>query len=364
MSEDESDDKSFEPTQRRLDEARKRGEIARAPDVSVALSYMGLCIAALVAGEALLKGTGSVGQSILAHADRLSSDMSEGARASLSPLLLGFGQALLPLFALPFLAVLLGLIAQRGLVFAPEKLEFRLSRLSPIATAKQKFGVDGLFTFAMNVAKMLAIGLLLALHMSARADDIANSMQLSATAATALMLWLLAEFLLLILIIAAAFGLVDFFWQQAQHLKRNRMSHKEMLDEHKESEGDPHAKGQRRQKGQEIALNRMLQDVAKADVVIVNPTHYAVALRWKRSDRHAPICVAKGVDEIAARIRERAALAGVPLHSDPPTARAIHAAVEIGEPIRPEHYKPVAAAIRFAEALRKRKGPKSVGPAR
>lgn len=355
MSEEDSDDKSFEPTQRRLDEARKRGEIARAPDVAVALSYLGLCIAALVVGESLLRETAAVGQSILAHSDRLSSDMSAGARASLAPILLGFAQALLPLFALPFLAVLLGLIAQRALVFAPEKLEFRLSRLSPIATAKQKFGIEGLFSFAMNVAKMLAIGLLLALHMSARSHEIANSMQLSAAASMTLMLRLLAEFLLLILAIAAVFGLVDFFWQQAQHLKRNRMSHKEMMDEHKESEGDPHAKGQRRQKGQEIALNRMLQDVAKADVVIVNPTHYAVALRWKRSDRHAPICVAKGVDEIAARIRERAALAGVPLHSDPPTARAIHAAVEIGEPIRPEHYKPVAAAIRFAEALRKRK---------
>jgi flagellar biosynthetic protein FlhB len=202
---------------------------------------------------------------------------------------------------------------------------------------------------------MLAIGVILAVHLMARAGDIANSMQLPAAAAMGLMLRLMAEFLLLILLIAVVFGGIDFFWQQAQHLKRNRMSHKEMLDEHKESEGDPHTKFQRRQKGQEIALNRMLQDVAKADVVIVNPTHYAVALQWKRSDRHAPICVAKGVDEIAARIRERAVLAGVPLRADPPTARAIHAAVEIGQPIRPEHYKPVAAAIRFAEALRHRK---------
>lgn len=355
MSEEESGDKSFEPTQRRLDEARKRGEIARAPDVSAAMAFLGLCLAALISGQAMLTQTAAIGQSVLDHADRLASQMSSGARASLAPVLLGYAKAFLPIFALPFLCVLLGLFAQRGLVFAPEKLEFRLSRLSPIETAKQKFGTDGLFSFASSVAKMLAIGVILTVHLMARADDIANSMQLPAPAAMGLMLWLMTEFLLLTLLIAAVFGGVDFFWQQAQHLKRNRMSHKEMLDEHKESEGDPHAKFQRRQKGQEIALNRMLQDVAKADVVIVNPTHYAVALRWKRSDRHAPICVAKGVDDVAARIRERAVLAGVPLHSDPPTARAIHAAVEIGQPIRPEHYKPVAAAIRFSEALRKRK---------
>jgi flagellar biosynthetic protein FlhB len=89
--------------------------------------------------------------------------------------------------------------------------------------------------------------------------------------------------------------------------------------------------------------------------VVVNPTHYAVALRWNRKGRGAPICVAKGVDEVAARIRERAALAGVPLHSDPPTARAIHATVQIGQPILPEHYKAIAAAIRFAESMRKRR---------
>ena len=87
---------------------------------------------------------------------------------------------------------------------------------------------------------------------------------------------------------------------------------------------------------------------------MVNPTHYAVALKWNRRHRHAPICLAKGVDEVAARIRERASLAGVPIHCDPPTARALHATVGIGEPIRPDHYRAVAAAIRFAEAMRKK----------
>lgn len=355
MSEDDNDDKSFEPTQRRLDEARKRGEIARAPDVNAAAGFAGLLLAALVAGETMLKASGGIGQSLLDQADRVSVQLSAGGRAGLAPVLSGFGQALLPLFALPFVAVLMALIAQRAIIFAPEKLAPRLSRVSPITTTKQKFGLDGLFTFGKSAVKMLAIGAILAFHLSARAPDIAGSMYLPAAAGVTLMLRLVIEFLSLILLLSAIIGGVDFFWQQAQHLRRNRMSHKEMMDEVKDSEGDPHAKGMRRQKGQEIALNRMLQDVAKADVVIVNPTHYAVALRWKRSDRHAPVCVAKGVDEVAARIRERAAMAGVPLHSDPPTARAIHAAVEIGQPIRPEHYKPVAAAIRFAEALKKRR---------
>jgi len=145
-------------------------------------------------------------------------------------------------------------------------------------------------------------------------------------------------------------------WQLFQHQRRNRMSRQELVDENKDSEGDPHTKLQRRQRGQAIAMNQMLTDVGRADVIVVNPTHYAVALKWQRGDRTAPICVAKGVDEIAARIREAGAAAGVPIHSDPPTARALHATVELGAPIRPEHYSAVAAAIRFAEAMRKRAG--------
>lgn len=112
-------------------------------------------------------------------------------------------------------------------------------------------------------------------------------------------------------------------------------------------------KGQRRARAQEIATNRMLLDVPKADVVIVNPTHYAVALKWSRSKGSAPVCVAKGVDEVALRIRAVAETARIPVHSDAPTARALHATVEIGREIAPEQYRAVAAAIRFADRMRR-----------
>jgi flagellar biosynthetic protein FlhB len=107
--------------------------------------------------------------------------------------------------------------------------------------------------------------------------------------------------------------------------------------------------------GQEIAMNQMLGEVAKADVVIVNPTHFAVALKWDKSSRAAPVVVAKGVDEMAAKIRALAREASVPIQSDPPAARMIYATVKLGESVLPEHYKAVAVAIRFAEALQKRK---------
>jgi flagellar biosynthetic protein FlhB len=160
------------------------------------------------------------------------------------------------------------------------------------------------------------------------------------------------QFLALVFVVKLSIGAIDFFWQRAEHLRRNRMSHKEMRDEHKQSEGDPHAKGERTRRGREIASNRMLDAVSEASVVIVNPTHYAVALKWSPTDLGAPVCIAKGVDEIAARIRERAEQAGIPIHSDPPTARALHATVDVDQEIHAEHYGAVAAAIRFAEAMR------------
>jgi len=127
-----------------------------------------------------------------------------------------------------------------------------------------------------------------------------------------------------------------------------------MMDETKEAEGDPHLKNERRQRGHRIATNRMLADVPGADVVIVNPAHYAVALKWSRLPGEAPICVAKGVDEIAAAIREAARGAGVPIHADPPTARVLHATTRIGAQIPEGQYRAVAVAIRFAEDMRRK----------
>ena len=149
---------------------------------------------------------------------------------------------------------------------------------------------------------------------------------------------------------------LDYFWQRAQFLRKQRMTLKEVRDETKETEGDPLTKQQRRQRAYEIASNQMLADVPQADVVIVNPEHYAIALQWERTAGSAPICIAKGVDEIAARIREVAAEHAVPVYRDPPTARALFATTDLGEEIPIDLYRAIAAAIRFADAMRKKAG--------
>ena len=350
--EDQSGEKEFEATERKLDEQRRKGEVPRSTDINTAAAYLGLLIAALAVGELTLTRIGDAGMTLLGQSDTLSAMMRDAVHPVAGGLMGTIALAVVPLVAIPFLMVWASLFAQRVVIFAPEKVKPKGSRINPIANAKNKFGRNGLFEFAKSTVKLVVISTMLWLFLSHNLPMILKTMYLTPALAARELMWLVVQFLALVFVVNLIIGAVDFFWQRAEHLRKNRMSHKEMRDEMKSSEGDPHAKGERRRRGREIASKQMLADVPQAAVVIVNPTHYAVALKWSPLDPGAPVCVAKGVDEIAARIREAAEAAGVPLHSDPVTARALYATVEIGQEIKPEQFGPVAAAIRFAEAMR------------
>lgn len=345
--EEDEAEKEYAPSERRLTRAREEGDVARSEDLQASAGLAGLVLALMLAGGWAVARAGQAGMVLLDQPDRLT---QAGAAALTLRMVAPFAVLLLP----PAAAVLLWLVASRSLVFAPSKLAFKASRLSILANAKQKFGRAGLVEFAKRFAKMLAVAGLLAWFLSREMPAVMISAAMEPGPLAALMARQLQGFLILFLAVSLAFGLADFLWQRLEFARRHRMTRKEMTDEMKESEGDPHFKADRRRRAQEIATNRMLADVPKADVVIVNPTHYAVALKWARGKDAAPRCVAKGTDEIAARIRERAQENGVPIRRDPPTARALHAAVEIGCEIRPEHYAAVAAAIRFADAMRRK----------
>jgi flagellar biosynthetic protein FlhB len=351
--EDEAD-KEHAATQQKLDQARKEGDIPRSVDLQTAAATGGFLLALFGFGTWAVERAGTAGMVVLDQADRLSTLVSSGGGSPVAGLALSFaGSSLSLLMVAPILVIAL-LLATKGLVFAPAKLAPKLSRISLAETARQKFGLEGLVEFGKSAVKLLVISVILYQFLAARLDDILASLYLTPAMSAALMARMTVEFLFIVFLIQLALGGVDYLWQVYRHGQRHRMSRKEVMDEFKESEGDPHLKSARRQRAQEVATNRMLTDVASANVVMVNPTHYAVALKWDRAKGGAPVCVAKGVDEIAARIRERAAEHGVSIHSDPPTARAIHATVEIGQEVRVEHYRAVAAAIRFADAMRRR----------
>lgn len=354
MSEDGDAEKSHEPSQRRLEEARKRGDVPRSMDLTAAAVYGAAVLCILVAGKWMVDRFGTAAMGLIEQSDRISALMVKGARAPTRDLLVAFGLPFLPLFLLPMLAAILAIMAQRGFIFAPDKIAFKGSRINPLAALGQRFGREGLFTFGKGLAKLVAVCVVVATMIPDRAAAVIGAASQEARQSSALMMQIALQFLLLSFLVSLVFGGLDYGWQWLQHRRRNMMTRQEAVEEHKDQEGDPHVKMQRRQKGREMALSTMIAAVGQADVVVVNPTHYAVALKWKRGDRNAPVLLAKGIDEVAARIREKANENGVPIHRDPPTARAIHATVEVGDPIRPEQYKAVAAAIRFAEAMRRK----------
>lgn len=355
QEQDQDTEKSHEPTPRKLEQARKKGQIAKSADVSVAASYAGLLlILSFSAGAPVIK-LGEPLVVLLDQAPALSEDLFSGHPSNLmGGTILSVVMASAVWFLAPAAAVLLSLFAQRAFVFAPSKLEMKVSRLSPVTNAKNKFGRSGLFEFAKSFFKLLIYSVCLALFLNARLENILASVGTGPMQVAGVLGILALQFLGIVVLIASVIAAVDYMWQWFEFRRQQMMTHKELVDETKDSEGDPQMKQQRRQKAQQIAMSQMMGAVPSADVVIVNPTHFAVALKWSRDQGTAPVCVAKGVDHVALQIRELADKSSIPIHSDPPTARALFATVEIGEEIAPEQYKAVAAAIRFADSLRKK----------
>lgn len=346
-------EKVFDPTPKKLEDARKKGDIAKSNEISAAAVYIGFLIAAFTIGPQALRDVGSALSMFLAQPDRLTGQiLGSGGLELTSKILMSIAASLSPFILAPMGLVLASLFAQQAFAPSLSKVMPKLSRLSVISNAKNKFGPTGLMEFAKSLTKLLAISATAYFLLSQEIDTVIGVVRVEPSLVSAMLGSLLAKLLIGVAIIASVIAFFDFSWQKFDHSRKLRMSYQDLKDENKESEGDPHFKSKRRQRAQEIASNRMMSEVPFADVIIVNPTHYAVALKWDRKKGSAPKCVAKGLDNIAMRIREIASESGVPIHRDAPTARSLHALVDIGSEVPEEHYRAVAAAIRFAETMR------------
>lgn len=353
-SEDQkSEDKEHAPSEKKLMDARRQGDVPKSTELIAAAAYGGLFLAG-VAGLQGVDTAATAGKALIAQAPELAALAASSGRSVFGAVLHNAISPLILLLLVPACAAILAIFAQRAFVFVPQKLSPKLSRISPWSNAKSKFGREGLVEFLKTVVKLCIVSVALGLFLMKHLNGILATASLDPRQSLVYLFWLLGTFLAIVILITLVIGATDLLWQRHAHAQRNRMSREEMMDEIKENEGDLNTKSQRRQRAQDIAMNQMSAEVAKASVVIVNPTHYAVALHWARGTRTAPVVVAKGADAMARRIREVAVAHGVPLHSDPATARSLFATVEVGRPIPRDHYRAVAAAIRFAETMRKR----------
>lgn len=355
MSEQENDsgEKEFDATEAKQRQARDDGNVPQSKEANALALIVGILIAGIVLQFTVGKAVFNDFSSILYHADSFANDVfdSGGARTRtwLSGTLIHFSLIYLLLAAV----VLISLVIQRSISFSFKKIKVDAKKISPIENLKKRYGARGLTDFLKDTFKLVIAGVIAVMFLSQLAKDYyaISAMQMDQFAAFTFSqaLKLIIWFLVFQLLLAA----VDLPLQQRLHNNKLKMSREEMKKEMKQSEGDPQLKQQRRQAGSKIARGQMMQNVKTATVVMVNPEHYAVALRWNPEEGLAPVCVAKGVDHLAAKIREIAMANDIPIFRDPPTTRSMYKLVEIDGEILPEHFAAVAAAINFVERVRK-----------
>jgi flagellar biosynthesis protein FlhB len=250
------------------------------------------------------------------------------------------------------IAAIAGNMVQHRLVWSGEALKPKFSKVSPASGAKRIFGKQAAANFAKGIFKLVALGAVMMTILWPERHRLESFMRFDPDAilgvTTSLTLHLMGAVVAMLAVVAIA----DYFFQYRQWYERQKMSLQEMKEEFKQSEGDPHVKGRIRQLRQARMRKRMMAAVPKASVIITNPTHYAVALSYERG-MSAPICVAKGVDLIALKIREVAGQHDIPIVENVPLARALHATVEIDDEIPVEHYHAVAEIIGYVMGLKR-----------
>src|ERR1700676_370661 len=349
--ENDTHDKTEEPTQKRLADAHERGDVAKSQEINPWF---------VISGATLVLSTfsGSIGGGILMPLRNLvaNSWMIHADGPGLLALAQSLGYALLAALGVPFLMLMIaaaaGNMVQHRLVWSAESLKPKFSKISPGAGAKRVFGKQAAADFAKGLFKVIALGAVMSAILWPERHRLESMLAFDPSAILSVTTNLTVHLMGAVVAMLAVVALADYLFKYRQWHERQKMSLQEMKEEFKQSEGDPHVKGRLRQLRHARMKKRMMTAVPKASVIITNPTHYAVALSYERG-MPAPICVAKGVDTIAAKIREIAGLHDIPIVENVSLARALYATVEIDNEIPAEHYHAVAEIIGYVMGLKR-----------
>lgn len=356
MADDEDQSsKTQDPTERKLKQLRDEGNVPSSKEVNNLFAILGMVILAGGAAPWAFRRLLEMCAAILQSAGEVDLDGQSAIGTVLSHVGLTLLVALLPLMVV---MLVLGYFAgwvQNGGIFSGKPIQPNLEKISPLAGLKRMFGLKSLMELLKSIVKMVIIGGAMAITVWKRRDDVAAL--LDADLPTTLwqlqhlLLWLLGAALVVMAVLAVG----DYLFQRMQYIAQHRMSHRELKDEMRDSEGDPHIKQRQRQLRMERSRKRMMSSVPNADVIITNPTHYACALRYKPDEGDpTPILVAKGIDAVALRIREIAEEHDIPLYEDPPLARELYRSVELDQPIPITLYEVVAKVMAFVMELRRK----------
>jgi len=352
MSDDDAASKEHEASEKRKSDAAKKGDVARATDLSSAVTLWATLALLLWGWIATQENISPLAQMFWAPtADDIETALRQAGSRIFYAFLIGLGMLLVINLGLSVLTARL----TGTLTFSTQKLQPKLANISLVSGAKNKFGAQGMFEFLKSILKLCAVLGISFVVIRAKIADLPFLFWHAPASGVQTVFGTFFVFLAICAALSLVVGGVDLLVQKKLHARKLRMSRQEVRDEMKENDGDPALKARRRQRAQEISANGGLGEVPKADVVLVNPSHFAVALRWQRDAEAVPRVVAKGQDHLALSIRRIAQENGIPIRRDVATTRSLFALCQIGDPIRAEHYKAVAAAIRFADAVSKRK---------
>jgi flagellar biosynthetic protein FlhB len=350
MAEDDTE-RTEDPTQRRLDDALEKGDVVKSQEVNTWFIMGGATLALSIF-------SGSMGSGILVPMRNLiaNSWMIRTDGPGLLALLANIELALIAAVGIPFLFLMIAAIAgnmiQHRLVWSTESLKPKFSKISPGAGFKRIFGKQAVANFLKGLFKLIALGTVMTVVLWPERHRLEAMVRFDPASLTGVTLGLTMHLLGAVVAMLAAVAIADYFFQYRQWYERQKMSLQEMKEEYKQSEGDPHVKGRIRQLRQQRMKKRMMAAVPKASVIITNPTHYSVALAYDRS-MPAPVCVAKGADNIAFKIREIAKEHDIPIVENVPLARSLYATVDIDQEIPVEHYHAVAEVIGFVMRLKR-----------
>lgn len=349
---DDMGERTEMPTSRRLSEARGKGQVAKSMDLSAAVDLIGAAILLSTLGSFLVAGLAAVLRYLLD--DRVSgSALSPGGVSAI----LWWAATHAAMLAGPFLLVMFAVAAlahmlQFGFILSSEALVPKLDKLNPIAGVSRLFKVRTLVKTLVNVLKLCVAFTVAFMIVRSEWPKIAQLAVLDVGPACVAVLAIVTRVLTWLLALLLIIGASDFAYQKWQHLQDLKMTKQQVKDEYRSMEGDPEVKGKRLRIARQMAMQRLKQSVPKADVIVTNPTHFAVALQYDPKTMAAPRVVAKGADFMAFRIRELAAASGIPIVERPPLARALYAQAAVGKQISAEHYEAVAEILAYVYRLK------------
>lgn len=354
MAENEQEDdssKTEDPTPKKLEESRKKGQVALSREINNWLMLLTGTLVVLVGGPSAMRTMTLHLRGYIEHAHVLPS-VPGGIGVVLSESF----QEILGILIFPLLllmaAAFLGPFLQVGPLFAPEVLKPDISKISPFKGFKRLFSQRSLMEFVKGILKIGIIGVAGVVLLSPFYGQADHMVGLPVAMMLGEMHSLILRLMMGVLVILLVVAVIDLLYQRFEHHKKMRMTKQELKDEYKQTEGDPHIRARLRQLRAERARTRMMQAVPEADVVITNPTHFSVALKYDPEEMEAPVVVAKGVDEVAFRIREVAKEHDVTIVENPPLARVLYDVVDIDQAVPPEHYRAVAEVISYVFRLK------------